>query len=200
MNILKKYKVWIGVLIVCLIVSAYGNCSLIRMKKKNDAIIKQLQDNIDSKSEAIIDKTKTINKLLANIQEKSSEILDLKNFKPQKVYIKVKDKDTVKANEYNKIVVDLDLCMVMNDDLMESVKRIKMTADIALVRFGELNVQMQEREADHTKLMKLVLDERDELYKRLSKRFFLVLGPSVSISTDGVFRFSLSLTYGKKII
>lgn len=196
----KLQKIGLGVLVVCLVISAYGNYSLMKMKKRNDAKIAELTQSIGEKSDNIRTKELEIDDLLDKIKDQSSEILELKNFKPKKIYIKVKDKDTVKANEYNKIVVDLDLCMSMNDDMMESVRRIKNTADITKVRFNELKKQLDERETEHNKLIKLVLSERDELYHRLSRKWFLVIGPSVSISSDFTFRFSLSLTYGKKIL
>jgi hypothetical protein len=196
----KTKKIIIIVLSTLFIASLIGNYKLSRMKKKNDILIKQLQASIKDQSKEITRYETRVDVLIEDIQDQASEIIELKNFKPKIKYVKVKDKDTVKSNLYNKVVLDLDLCMAMNGDMMESVKRIKLTADVMKVRFDTLKTKLSKREAEHTKLMKLVLDERDELYKRLSRRFFLVLGPSVSISTDGVFRFSLSLTLGKKII
>jgi muconolactone delta-isomerase len=195
----KLKKVMIIVASTLFIASLVGNYKLSRMKIKSDKIIEQLQASIKDQSKEITVYEDKVDSLIDDIQDQASEIIRLKNFKPKIKYVKVKDKDTVKSNLYNKVVIDLDLCMAMNSDMMESVKRIKLTADVMELRFETLKSKLNKREAEYAKLVKFTLDERKELYKRLSRKFFLVIGPSVSISSDFTFRFSLSLTYGKKI-
>lgn len=195
----KLQKAGLGVLVLCLIISGIGNYSLMKKKEKSDKVIRDLKASIKTKSREIKKGESEVDALIDKIKEQSDSIIKLKKFKPKIRYIKVKEKDTVKSDLYNSVVNDLDLCVVMNDTLIENVSKIKGTADIMEMKFKFLKIKLDKREAEHEKLMRFTLHERDELYKRLSRKWSLVIGPSISISTDFTFRFSLSITYGKRI-
>ena len=91
----KIKKVTIIVLSTLFVASMIGNYKLSRMKVKNEKLIKQLQASIQEKSKEISEKTTQVGSLIAEIQTQASEIVTLKNFKPEIRYIKVKDKDVL---------------------------------------------------------------------------------------------------------
>jgi hypothetical protein len=194
MSIIKKYK-WfiISVILLLLIIGKlFGDYSRAkRIIEKSDKKVQSIQIEIDEikkdRSEILIEKR--------DIEKRYEEIRRNPPIKkvPVVKYKTIEKIKYVKSDDYEETERNLDDCILKFNKSMDIFNDLGINYDTYIFKTDKVEEKIEEKSDTYK-------EARDDIGGIIMKKWSLVLGPSVSISTDGVFRFSLSLTLGKKII